>query len=99
MLPAPVLPAPVVLSVIYALLAQVRKCRNLRVFGANFLGPNLYLCYSNRLLHLCLQLGELGGNELHAVAPQQVVGSRHTNPLANSQPARSKVIFELSIRL
>ena len=28
------------------------KCRNLRVFGANFVGPNLYLCYSNRFSHL-----------------------------------------------
>ena len=48
------LPAPVILSVIYAVLSRIRICRNLRVFGANSLRPNLYLCYSNRFLHLCL---------------------------------------------
>ena len=53
-LSAPVLPAPVDLSVIYAVLSQIRICRNLRVFGANFLGSNLYLCFSNRFLRLCL---------------------------------------------
>ena len=42
-----------VLSVIYAVLLQIRICLNLRVFGANFLGQNLYLCYLNRFLHLC----------------------------------------------
>ena len=51
-LSAPVLPAPVVLSVIYAVLLRIRICRNLRVFGASFFDPNLYLCYSYRFLHL-----------------------------------------------
>ena len=49
---APVLPAPVVLLVIYAVLSQTRICRNLRVFGASFFDPNLYLGYSYRFLHL-----------------------------------------------
>ena len=49
---APVLPAPVVLLVIYAVLSRIVICRNLRIFGANFLGPNLYLRYSNHFLHL-----------------------------------------------
>ena len=39
--------------VIYDVLSQIRKCLNLRFFGANFLGPNLYLCYSTRFFHLC----------------------------------------------
>ena len=51
-LQAPVLTAPVILSVIYAVLSRIRICRNLRVFGANSLEPNWYLCYSNRFLHL-----------------------------------------------
>ena len=42
-----------VLMVIYAVLSRIRLWHNLRVFGANFLGPNLYLCYSNCFLHLC----------------------------------------------
>ena len=41
-----------VLSVIYAVLSRIRICRYFRAFGANFLGLNLYLCYSNRVLHL-----------------------------------------------
>ena len=60
-LSAPVLPAPVILSVIYAVLTRIRICRNLRVFGANSSGPNLYLCYSNRFLHLCSESDELTG--------------------------------------
>ena len=58
-LSAPVLPAPVVLSVIHAVLSQIRICRNLRVLSANFLGPDLYLCYSNRFLHLCETLASI----------------------------------------
>ena len=41
-----------VLLVVYAVLSRIRLWRNLRVFGANFLGPNLYLCYLNCFFHL-----------------------------------------------
>ena len=35
-----------------AFLSRIRICLYLRVVGANFLGTNFYLCYSNCFLHL-----------------------------------------------
>ena len=51
-----------VLFVIYAVLLRIGFWGYLRSFGANFLGPNLYLCYSNRFLHLC---DDGDGDDLH----------------------------------
>ena len=64
-----------ILSVIYAVLSRIRICRNLRVFGANSLEPNLYLCYSNRFLHLWVSPRECMGVSL--LLPGECLGGDH----------------------